>query len=44
MIAIAFLLFAVLIIAWLLAPSGEKVVKPAKAAAPLLATSKAGAD
>ena len=44
MIAIAFLLFAGLIIAWLLAPSGEKVAKPAKAAAPLLVTSKASAD
>ncbi len=44
MIAIAFILFAVLIVAWLLAPSGEKVVKPAKTAAPLLVVSEAGAD
>ena len=44
MIAIAFVLFAVLIIAWLVAPSGEKVTKPSKAAAPLLVASEAGAD
>ena len=44
MIAIAFILFALLIVAWVMAPSGEKVADPAKAAAPLLATSKAGAD
>ena len=44
MIAIAFFLFAVLIVAWLMAPSGEKTAKPAKAAAPLLVASEAGAD
>jgi len=44
MIAIAFILFAILIVAWVMAPTGEKVAKPAKAAALLLATSKAGAD
>ena len=44
MIAIAFVLFALLIVAWLVAPSGEKSAKPAKTPAPLLATSKAGAD
>ena len=44
MIAVAFVLFAILIVAWVLAPNGEKAAKPAKAAAPLLATSKAGAD
>ena len=44
MIAIAFILFAILIIAWVMAPSGEKVAKPVTSATPLLATSKAGAD
>ena len=44
MIAVAFVLFALLIVSWLVAPSGEKVAKPAKTAAPLLAASEAGAD
>ena len=44
MIAIAFILFAILIVAWVMAPSGVKVAKPATSATPLLATSKAGAD
>ena len=44
MIAIAFILFALLIVAWVMAPSGEKAVKPANTAAPLLVTSEAGAD
>lgn len=30
MIAIAFILFAILIVAWLMAPSSEKTAKPAK--------------
>ena len=44
MIAIAFVLFALLIVAWLVAPSGDKIAKPAKTAAPLLVGSEAGAD
>ena len=44
MIAIAFILFAILILAWLMAPTGEKVAKPAKTTQPLLTVSKAGAD
>ena len=44
MIVVAFVLFALLIVAWLMAPSGERAVRPAKTAAPLLVASKAGAD
>ena len=44
MILVAFLLFALLIAAWVVAPSGERATKPTKAPAPLLTVSEAGAD
>ncbi len=44
MIVVAFILFALLVVAWLMAPSGEKAAKPAKPAAPRLIASEAGAD
>ncbi len=44
MIAIAFILFALLIVAWLMAPTGDKVAKPAKTVLPQLVANEAGAD
>jgi hypothetical protein len=41
MLAISFLMFFALVIAWLAAPTSEPQVAPAPAAAPLLTTSEA---